>query len=185
MDIRCEGIDLSYGRIGQMRITLSVAQSSADAVLAQIDKLADKDVDVKIVRHSEKRSLGANALMWKCLSGLAEALCTDGLSLTKDEMYLKMLEDYGHYDFYIVQLNAVDEAKRQFRICKEFGEISVGKGRGMQLQCWKGSSKYNVQQMTKLLNGVIEECKDAGAWVPDEDTVFESIDIWRAEYEKA
>ena len=49
-----------------------------------------------VKKHREKRSLDANALFWKLLQGLAEAM-----EISKDDAYLKMLESYGHYDFII------------------------------------------------------------------------------------
>lgn len=38
--------------------------------------------------------------------------------------------------------------------------------------------------MTRLLNGVIAECKDAGAWIPDEQDIGYSFKLWGREYEE-
>lgn len=187
MDIRCSGIDWGYTRDGNLRLSLDVAPTSAEAVKAQYDGLTGKLLDVRIVRHTKKRSLDANALMWKCIGGLRDCLNAgrDGLALSSMDVYLDMLEKYGWFVFLVVPPGAVAYTKRLFRICREMGEIPVGRQRGVQLQCWPGSSKYDVPQMTALLNGVIAECRDWGAWVPDEQDVGYSLDIWRREVDDA
>ena len=185
MDIKCTNLDCSIGLDGRMRLSLAVSPSSADTVRAQFDRLVGHALAVKITRDEKKRSLGANALMWKCLGGLADRL-NDGISgigISTWDLYLEMIERYGVFDFIVVKPQAVDFAKRQFRVCKDFGRVHVGKQEGVQLQCWPGSSTYDVPQMTRLLNGVIAECRDAGAWVPDEQDIGYSLDIWRRECE--
>lgn len=185
MDIKCTGLDWSLGRDGNMRLSMAVFPSSEGVVKTQFDKLAGHALAVKIVRDEKKRSLGANALMWKCLGGLADRLNEgiSGIGVSTWDLYLDMIERYGVFDFIVVKPQAVDFAKMQFRICKELGRVHVGNQEGVQLQCWPGSSTYDVQQMTRLLNGVIAECRDVGAWVPDEQDVGYSLDIWRRECE--
>lgn len=185
MDIKCTGLDWSLGRDGSMRLSMAVSPGSEEVVKSQFDKLAGHALAVKIVRDEKKRSLGANALMWKCLGGLADRLNEgiSGIGVSTWDLYLDMIERYGVFDFIVVKPQAVDFAKRQFRICKELGRVHVGNQEGVQLQCWPGSSTYDVQQMTRLLNGVIAECRDVGAWVPDEQDVGYSLDIWRRECE--
>lgn len=186
MDIKCTGLDWSLGRDGSMRVSMAVSPSSEGVVKSQFDKLAGHALVVKIVRDEKKRSLGANALMWKCLGGLAEHL-NDGMSgigISSWDLYLQMLEQYGAFDFIVVKPKAVEFAEQQFRICKNLGAVHVGREVGIQLQCWPGSSTYNVSQMTRLLNGVIAECKDAGAWIPDEQDIGYSLKLWGREYEE-
>ena len=169
-----------------MRVSMAVSPSSEGVVKSQFDKLAGHALVVKIVRDEKKRSLGANALMWKCLGGLAEHL-NDGLSgigISSWDLYLQMLEQYGAFDFIVVKPKAVEFAEQQFRICKNLGAVHVGREVGIQLQCWPGSPTYNVSQMTRLLNGVIAECKDAGAWIPDEQDIGYSLKLWGREYEE-
>ena len=79
MDIKCTNLDCSIGLDGRMRLSLAVSPSSADTVRAHFDRLAGHALAVKITRDEKKRSLGANALMWKCLGGLADRL-NEGIS---------------------------------------------------------------------------------------------------------
>lgn len=137
------------------------------------DIIQDKVYDIEISLHRNKRSLDANALFWKCVQGLAQELRT-----SKDEMYLSLLERYGDYEFLIVKPQAVKEASKLFRIAREHGLIKVGSGQGMQLQVWVGSSHYNTEQMSRLIDGTISECKDLGTWYPDSDELKSGLILW-------
>lgn len=176
MYVRAQITDCGYGLDGTVKLTLTVPQTSAENAVTAYDKLRGKDLDVSIKKHSEKRSLGANALMWKCLQGLAAELDIGSM-----EAYIQCLRDYGTYTFIVVPERAVEYTKGLFRIVEEMGTVKIGNEEGVQLQVWPGSSTYNVQCMTRLINGVIRECKDAGAWVPDETDVAVSIGMLEAQ----
>lgn len=45
------------------------------------------------------------------------------------------------------------------------------------MQCWKGSSKYNSKEMSRLINGILEDCREAK--IPESDllTPDEKIEL--------
>ena len=134
--------------------------------------------DVEIKKHREIRSLNANALFWKCCGSIA-----DIIGASKEEVYLQMLERYGVQKFIVVKPEAAESVKPLFRAVYNLGFVYVGKKRGVQLRCIVGSSHYDTEQMARLLDGTIEECKDLGAFVPDEKDVGYSIKLWEKERE--
>lgn len=137
--------------------------------LETIEPLTDaigkgKKLTVEIKPFSLKRSLGANAMMWALLQELAVALNT-----SKDELYLLMLERYGVFTHIVVKKNIVDRVKQEWRTVRELGEVTIGGQKGVQLQCYFGSSTYNTKEFSTLLSGIISECKEVGI-----DTITES-----------
>lgn len=134
------------------------------------------EYDVEIKRHRNKRSLNANALCWKCINSLAEILQT-----SNEEIYLEMLERYGVQKYIVVRPEAVESVKGLFRAAHEMGGVMVGDKRGVQLRCVVGSSQYDTAQMSRLLDGIISECKEVGGFIPDEQDVGYSISLWEKE----
>lgn len=61
-----------------------------DIDLNKIEKLKDKPLDLEIKKHSEKRSLNANAYFWQLCDKIAKKLGSD-----KDTIYLRQLRSYG------------------------------------------------------------------------------------------
>lgn len=122
-----------------------------------IDNKKDKEyiADLKIYR--QKRSLDANAYLWVLLQKMAEALET-----TKDELYIEELRKYGQFTHVIVKPEAVEKVKREWRLAEEIGEIKVNGQKGIQVRCYYGSSTYNTQEMSVLINGVVNDCKSLG-----------------------
>ena len=124
-----------------------------------------KQLDVEIKVHRNRRSLNANSYLWVLCQKLAEALLTD-----KDAVYLMMLERYGVCEYIIVQPKAVDKFIAEWRTVRNLGEVTLNGQKGVQLQCYFGSSTFNTKEMSILLEGVISECKEAGIeTLPDEE----------------
>lgn len=119
--------------------------------------IPDKTYTVEIKLKRKERSLNANAALWVLLGEMAEKLHTN-----KDELYLEMLSRYGVFTHIVVKPNVVDRVKGEWRTVRELGEVTVNGKTGVQLQCYFGSSTYDTQEFTRLLDGVISEAKEMG-----------------------
>lgn len=118
-----------------------------------------KVYDVEIKEHREKRSLDANAYCWVLLDKLAEALDT-----TKEELYRGYVRKVGPYkDFDLSE----DEAKT-FRVAWE--RLGQGwpteqvdftpDGERAIIRAYYGSSTYNTKRMSRLIDMIVEDCKE-------------------------
>lgn len=117
----------------------------------------DKAYTVEIKQKRKNRSLDANAALWVLLGEMAAKLRT-----SKDELYLEMLSRYGVFTHVVVKPNVVDRVKAEWRTVRELGEVTINGQTGIQLQCYFGSSTYNTQEFTRLLDGVISEARELG-----------------------
>jgi len=126
-----------------------------------LGNLADGYLDIEIKKHRERRSLDANALLWHCIGNIASALRAD-----KWKIYLQMLKRYGKYTYICVKPSVVEAVKAQWRECEELGEININGSKAVQMLCYFGSSTYDTQEMSVLIDGVIDEMKQMGLEPP-------------------
>jgi hypothetical protein len=138
-----------------------------------IQPLIDTDLDIEIKKHREKRSLDANAALWKMLSMMADVLKT-----SKDELYLQVLDRYGVFTHIVVKPSVVDRVKNEWRTVRELGEVTINGKTGVQLQCFFGSSTYNSKEFSVLLNGVIDEAKTLGIDFISKEEQARMIEEW-------
>ena len=116
-----------------------------------------KELTAEVKQYRHKRSLDANAYIWVMLSKMAAVMNT-----TKDELYLLMLERYGVFTHIVVKPNVVERVKAEWRTVRELGEVIIKGQTGIQLQCFFGSSTYDTKEMSVLIDGVVNECKELG-----------------------
>ena len=139
----------------------------------------DRDSVWDIVPHKEKRSVNANALLWKMLGEIATALRTD-----KWSVYLTMLKRYGTYTYICVKPKAVEAVKKQWRECEVIGDITINGDPAVQMLCYYGSSTMNTKEFSVLLDGVISEMKEMGLETPADRDLQRAIEQKRKEEQK-
>lgn len=145
-----------------------------------IDSISDCKLNIKAVKHRQKRSLDANATLWLCLGRIANALRAD-----KWDIYLQMLKRYGKYTYICVKPNVVEAVQKQWRECEVIGEVEIGGKKAVQMLCYFGSSTLNTQEFSILLDGVISEMKEMGLETPTTEDMRRSLEQWeRKQYGK-
>ena len=160
----------------QFHITFTVNEPSA---INEIQKIKDcEKLSIKAVKHRERRSLDANALLWLCLGRIADALRSD-----KWEVYLQMLKRYGKFTYICVKPNVVDAVKAQWRECEVIGNVDINGQEAVQMLCYFGSSTLNTQEFSVLLDGIISEMKEMGLETPSTADMRRSLEEWE-KYEK-
>ena len=128
-----------------------------------------KPYTVEIKEFRKKRSLDQNALYWKILTQFAEAM-----GMSNAEAHNRMLRDFGQIKRYgekigLVVLPDTEEIERQTledttEHLKPTSQVKEGKD-GLMYRTYmmlKGSSCYDTAEMTRLLDGLIEECRQIG-----------------------
>lgn len=182
MKIRAQRINLQFDETGKPQIVLTTNTNrlQLQQEFAELKQTTSKgkelSVEVKTYRH--KRSLNANSYFWLILSEMAAILHT-----TKDELYLVMLERYGVYTHLIVKPNVVERVKEEWRTVRELGEVIVNGAKGVQLQCYFGSSSYDSKEMAILIDGVVQEAKELGINTMPSDELARIKSEWGNERE--
>ena len=149
---RLTGIQVPF-RSEKAVISFEVTADPAD-----VERYKDKELDITIVRHSKKRGLAANAMLWACLGEIAAAARTDNWSA-----YLYMLERYGKYSTILIKAEALPELRRVWRETRVVGEREDGM---VEVLCFYGSSTYTTEEFSRLLDGVVSDMKELGLTPP-------------------
>ena len=118
------------------------------------------DGEYKAEPFKQKRSLPANSYYWTLLAKLAQALRT-----SKPELHNLMLRRYGQYlkdpdgNVVAVLLQKNVKPDKMEGVHLEFYDEFRGMARYKVIQ---GSHTYDSREMAALLDGLIDECKQAG-----------------------
>ncbi len=109
--------------------------------------------EVKVWRS--KRSLDQNAYYWALLGRLGQAL-----GYPSDELHRHMLREYGVYDVFTVRADV--PLADYFRYWDEVGQGQMDGVRYRHIRAFKGSSEMDSGEFSRLLDGVIQECRQQG-----------------------
>lgn len=159
--MECTGVIAEIGRAVNNcpRIVLEVNGIS----IPQLVRLReDGKLDISMKKYSSRRSLDANAYYWKLLGELARILGT-----SNEELHNMLLESYGTLaededgNGIVHFLPETEDYQRyKHEHYKPTGEvIEYGGMRFCKFYRIKGSSQYNTREMSRLIDGLIYECK--------------------------
>lgn len=128
----------------------------------------------------EKRSLDANAYFWVLADKLAEKL-----NSTKEEVYKNYIKDIGgNSGIVCVEDKAVD------KLCEVWESRGIGyqtdvfpsKLKGCtNVVLYYGSSTYDTKQMSRLIDFVVEDCKEQGIETKTPDEIENLKSLWKGE----
>lgn len=135
---------------------------SRQEALGALESIEDgKTYTVTVKEHRERRSLDANAYCWVLLDKLAEKL-----SLPKTEIYRRFIREIGGNSETVCVLE-----KAADKLCDGWEHNGIGwqteripsKIEGcVNVILYYGSSTYDSKQMSRLIDMVVDECKDHG-----------------------
>lgn len=140
-----------------------------DARPEDVERLRETVLSVELKKYRKKRSLDANAYYWKLVGELAGVIGQSNAWIHND-----MLRRFGQIEIidgkgvYIV-IPDTDEAQKtvdeaQSYHLKPTSDVKPGKG-GVMYRTYmmlRGSSSYDTKEMSKLINGLVNECRDHG-----------------------
>jgi hypothetical protein len=133
------------------------------------NKLTGQPVSIKVKKKTEKRSLDANAYYWSLLNKLANVL-----KISNNYCHNVMLRRYGVLEeidgkpWYVV-IPDTEEAEKtadeadKYHI-KPTSNVREGSD-GIMYRTYlmlKGSHEYDTAEMSRLISGLVDECKQCG-----------------------
>lgn len=140
-----------------------------DNISSAIDAIKDKLLSITTKQYQKKRSLDANAYYWQLVTKLA-----DCLSVSRPYLHNQMLRRHGQQEIIDGKLIYLfvpdnDAGERQMDEAETFhaeptSEVkfdSNGVGYRTYIML-RGSSTYDTKEMSSLINGLVEDCKEQG-----------------------
>lgn len=161
----------------KFNVTLSVDD------VGNLEELKEKDLDITIKQHREKRSLDANNYAWVLLDKIARH---KDVNTTSEEVYEKMLCDYGYplYDederpVMITLAENVDVSKIDIHV-KWIGKGHVDGKVFNHYKVIRGSSTYNTAEMSTFIQGIVSEAKELGIETMTPVDLQRMVSMWKA-----
>lgn len=172
---RIVGANIDF-RTGKPQITFEVNESNEFGTL--VDELKDKDkLSIEVKPFRARRSLDANAYCWVLIDKIAERL-----RLSKEAVYREYIRNIGgNSETVCVKTNAVDRLREGW---KNNGigwqtETYPSKIKGCtNVVLYYGSSVYDTEQMSRLLDMIVTDCKEAGIPTETPDQIAEMMARW-------
>lgn len=163
-----------------MEKTTIQIKSPADTIKVQqmlvalLQELNDKKTfDITIEQHREKRSINANNYAWLLQDRIAKIL-----NRSIDDIHNQMVLDYGVLETYSIKKEAFNSAKRLFDYFEVLGESSVKGVEFVHIRAGIGTHNYNTLEMSKFLDGVVQEAQQLGIETRTPKQLAELKSLW-------
>ena len=146
-------IDIDY-KTNKAKITFIFDNKE---VLKQAEEMQGQKLNIQAKKWYKKRSLNANAYLWVLIEKLSKKL-----NMSRIEVYRKHIYEAGTYQ----ELQMEEEAMERFKQLWEhnglgwFCEKAVNQYGEIILRAYNGSSTYNTKEMARLIDSVIQDCKE-------------------------
>lgn len=163
----------------EKRAVLMIEVNECSDIIEAYDELKQLDkLSIVLKKWRQSRSKNANAYMWVLCDKLGKKI-----GINKEEVYLTHIRSVGV--FRAVELPK-DAAPTIFTAWRRLGigwvadEISEVDGKVSAL-LYYGSSTYNTVQMSRLINSIVEECKEQGVQTMTPDEIANMLSLWKEE----
>ena len=163
--------------------TYTVTFYTKESPIRLYEKLRDiQEIDVEAKKHREKRSNDANAYFHVLINKLARHF-----NISDDEMKIKMNLDYGtiaRFEDGRIKGCKVPEGtniKEFYKYAKWYKTDEEGN------DCYifyKETHTLNTKEMSQLIEGVVQECKDAGIETKPQVEIDSLLRSWDNEQKK-
>lgn len=148
----------------------------------QVEELKGLKLNVELKKWIKKRTLDCNAYMWVLIQKIAEKISTEDAIVTKEDIYKDAIKEVGAYSIVPIKSEAVEE---WVRIWKSNGigwicETQPSKLEGFtNVMCYHGSSVYNQKEMNRLVNVIVEECRNLGIETKPDEELKSLLEEWK------
>jgi len=166
--------NLSRFNNGDWGLMLIIPKSESH-MMESLEKVVDDDKakTIEIKHFKEKRSLDANAMLWVLLDKMAKKL-----NSTDEEIYISMLKRYGAKDYIAAPKESEEILKRVYKVVEVVKDCVINDTQAVTYRLIRGSSTYDTLEFSKLLDGVIGECKELGIETMTPDQIERLIEEW-------
>ena len=137
----------------------------------------EKQYDLEIKEHKNKRSLNANSYAWSLINQISEKM-----NISSIEIYRKYVKDLSIYKVITINDEAVDTFTKSWGmngiawLCDKVDKAEIA-GYSI-LHAYYGSSVYNTKQMTHLIDLIEQDCHALEIETLEEKKLKQLLDNW-------
>ena len=158
---------------GDYIITLVTRAECAD----EIEPLREEEVEFSIKKYRKRRSLNANAYAWVLIDKIAQKT-----RLTPEEVYREAIRHIAGVSEYLCMRKSAADT-----FCKAWSRKGIGwltktetsKIDGcVTVKVWYGSSTYDTEQMSALIDNLVQDAKALGITTETPDEIARIKSLW-------
>lgn len=168
MELKSKFIGFAFDCLQKKWVVTFSVESTGEILQNLFDEFKDKILDLKLKVHRDKRSLDANAYYWSMLSKLA-----DKLHQSNNATHNMLLAEYSEVEMIDGQVVEVwiKESEKALHDVREASDHHLKPTSNLTFrdgelfrtyQLMKGSSQMDTKQMSRLINGLLDECHEVG-----------------------
>ena len=157
--------ELTMNRDGTYNLTVTVSSDFRE----MFDELFDKLVEVTIRKYAKHRSLAANRYAWTLIDQITERLQQkEPRAGWKPEIvYRNAIREIGGVSTIIgLRKDAIETFKRNWEKDSIGRQVEVLDGSGKEgwanVRIYFGSSEFNTEQMSRLIDSLIQDAESLG-----------------------
>jgi hypothetical protein len=160
-----DGIVFSEAKLEGGWLMLRPSREDMGKAMAFIRKKKDKPYEAVLKEHRKMRSLDANAKLWAILSELSQVL-----HIPPEEIYRGYIPDVGgNYRIAPVKPEDIPDWEKEWcrghigRMVEDMGPCMSKDLKGYHnLKLYRGSSEYDSATFSRLLELVMQDCRQLG-----------------------
>lgn len=144
--------------------------------IIRLEELKGLKLNLDITKYYNKRSLDANAYMWVLIGEIKKVL-----NIPKEEIYKDLIKNIGDYEVIPIK----DEAVERFRTAWSKNglgwvtETTKSKLEGYtNVITYYGSSTYDTKSMARLIDLVVQECRQLDIETEPQEKIDNLIKMW-------
>ena len=163
--------------------TLTITLEAPGVGIEEMGSLSKEGIlDVEIKKHREKRSLDANAYYWLLVGKIRKVV-----GGSSNRIHNTMLDRYGELermeDGRLLPFCIRDEIDYLEFSYPHLKPTQKTLSKGGSLFRWyyqiKGSSEYDTAEMSRLIDGIVSECKELGIETLPPEELKRMMEVYR------
>lgn len=145
--------------------------------LEELENASEFDLEIK--KHIKKRSLDANAYFWKLLRDMCKLQ-----NLNPIEEYKKRVKELGIFRIMSTETENVKTIRKIWEekgiawVVEEFDTEYKGDVEFKILHLYYGSSSFNTKYMSRLIDGVVQDCQAIGIETKPQEEIKSLLESW-------
>jgi len=151
--------------------------------ISNLEELKDIKLFIKIKKYANKRSMNANNYFWKLLSDYSEQKNVDTI-----EEYKERVKRLGIFRRFRIEKKDINTFQKIWTgkgiawFCEVADTEYLGKIEFKVIHAYYGSSSFNSKQMSRLINDLVEDCKEAGIETKSDNEIKSLIESWETKW---
>ena len=168
-------IDIDY-KTHKAKISLLLDTKQLDIV----EELKNEDkLNIELKKYRKHRSLDANAYFWKLLTELCELVELDTV-----EEYKRRVKELGIFRRFRIEKDNIKTFEKMWTaqgiawFCEIADTEYIGNTEFKIINAYYGSSSYNSKQMSRLIDGLVQDCKHYGVETKPQEEIDSLLKEW-------